>query len=98
MTVPDLPLSEASVCCLPSASGSVKSGATAPTASPAGLAPAATVDGATEAAAANSDESARSATAKSFFIFLPQLLIDVGWPGSDDRVADRRAKFKEGSA
>src|SRR5215207_7086064 len=71
MTVPALPFKEESECSLPSASGSVKSGTTAPMAALAsGAGPVARA-----ACAANANESARrSATAESFFINLPELL------------------------
>src|SRR5215207_2476225 len=76
MTVPALPFSEASECSLPSASGSVKSGMTAPMATPALASGAAKANEsarlvAHSASAAKANESAtRSATAESFFITL----------------------------
>src|SRR5215212_7803385 len=81
MTVPALPFSEASECSLPSASGSVKSGMTAPMATPALASGAAKANEsarlvAHSASAANANESTRrSATAESFFITLPELLL-----------------------
>src|SRR5215207_6135870 len=79
MTVPFEPFSEASECSLPSASGSVKSGTAAPMAafaSGAAKANESTRLVAHSASAAKANESARmSATAGSFFINLPELLL-----------------------
>src|SRR5215212_10003755 len=81
MTVPALPLSEASECSLPSASGSVKSGTAAPMATAAFASGAAKANESTRlvahsASAAKANKSARrSATVESFFINLPELLL-----------------------
>src|SRR5687768_16034523 len=75
MTVPALPLREARSCSLPSASGSLKSGKAVPMAGPAFGAGVSAAGVSKAASAAKVDESAMIATAKSFFITLPELLL-----------------------
>src|SRR5687767_2169333 len=93
MTVPALPLSDASVCVLPSASGSEKSATTAPSATEAFalVVSRAAVGVAGEVSAA---ASASSATTKRLFIICASPPLKGNGRGAQDSLANPGPKFK----